>query len=141
MLALHLLLSCVCQSVCLSVTSRYCIAMTGRTEIVLACEKASFHLSHIVWNISNIVPNSGLKKVTTASPLCCQQTSSTVELVDNTYEYDERRIVAAHYTSVNCNMCACYLPHPFSAGPGGLANTVCCACPRRIRPNQAPKHP
>ena len=60
MLALHLLSLCVCLSDCLSVTSWYCIAMTGRTEIVLACGKASFHLSHIVWNIWNNVSDDRL---------------------------------------------------------------------------------
>jgi len=41
------------------------------------------------------------EKFAAASQLCCQQNSSTFELVDNTY--DDRRMVAAQYTSVNCN--------------------------------------
>ena len=37
----------VCPSVCLSVTSQYCIETTGRIDLVLGME-ASFHLSHTV---------------------------------------------------------------------------------------------
>jgi len=37
----------VCLSVCLSVTSRYCIETTGRIEHLFGM-RASFHLSHTV---------------------------------------------------------------------------------------------
>jgi len=41
------MLSSVCLSVRLSVTSRYCIETTGRIELVFATD-ASFYLSHVV---------------------------------------------------------------------------------------------
>ena len=37
----------VCMSVCLSVTSRYCIETTGRIELVFGMQ-ASFYLSYTV---------------------------------------------------------------------------------------------
>ena len=89
--------SLVCPSVCLSirlfVTSRYCIETNGRSELVFDTD-AFFHcaIRNFGWleklmhlTLEHIVPNAGLgENFATANRSCCQQNSSTIELVDDT---------------------------------------------------------
>ena len=87
----------VCLSVRLSVlTSRYCIETTGRIEPVFGIE-AFFTYPALCYNEIRVSPkirvlSSGtlpqtldLKKFATTSQSRCQQNSSTIEPVDDTY--------------------------------------------------------
>ena len=103
------------QSLCvhLSITSEYCIETTGPIKLVFAID-ASFHLSHTeIWVSAKIMvlPSGNLSKTldlenfATASRSRCQQnspsSSSTVELVDNTYTtIDESWLFTASRSTV-----------------------------------------
>ena len=112
-LAQHLLSSCVCTSFCLSrvgiVSKRLdessCIlAWRFPSPYPTPCyKKSNLGISKIrALYVRNFVPSSGLKNFVAAkSRSCCQQNSSTVELVDDTY--DGRHVVAVYYTSANCS--------------------------------------
>jgi len=53
-----------------------------------------------LWNFS---PNSGFRKFCHDGRWCCQQNSSTVELVDHTYDGRGWTYIV-YYTSVDCNL-------------------------------------
>jgi len=59
-------------------------------------------------SLTNFVPNLDLGNFDTASRWRCEQNTSTVEMVDETY--DRKRIVAVYCTSVNCNPITQLLP-------------------------------
>ena len=97
MLARYLLLTCVRPSVCLSVTSPYSIDTTGRIELVFNME-AFLHLSYNVLKKIQVAPEIRVRSCelfpqtldsenfATASRSYCQQnSSSTVEPVDDPY--------------------------------------------------------
>ena len=78
---------CVCPSIRLSATSRYCIETTGRIELLFG-KKASFILSHAlcykdIWvsinsgtSLLNFISNSGLGKFR-----CCKSIALSTKLV------------------------------------------------------------
>jgi len=104
----------------LSVTSRCSTEMDGRIQLVLACRLLSTYPTlccketHVSAKIT-VVPSGtlshtlDLEKLATTSRPCCQQNSSTVEFVDDTYV--GRRVVAVYCKLVNCNPLS---PHPRS---------------------------
>ena len=98
----------VCSSVCLSVTSRYCIIvskrlygsnwfLSWRLSITYAiqkrcCKKIRVSLKVRLLISGTVSQTLDLENFATASRSRCQQNSSTVQLVDDTY--DARRVVA-----------------------------------------------
>jgi len=122
MLARHLLSSCVCLDICLSVTSRYCIKTTGRIELSFSMEASSHLIAHCVirrfeyfrkQGYFPLIPLKLCSKLWTwkISPRqvdrVVNESSSTVELVDDTY--DGRSVVAIYYTSINRNPLTPYI--------------------------------
>jgi len=115
MLARYLLSSCVRPSP--SVTSRYCIETTGRIELVFSIEASFPHRTLCgkeIWvspkvralTFRTLSQTLDFKNFATAIRSHCQENSSSssmVELVDDTYVYDNRQVVAVYYKSVNCN--------------------------------------
>jgi len=114
MLARHMSWPCVrLQCVC---HNRNAIETAQRIQLGFGTG-ASFNISHnVLWGNSSIskirVLPSGtlpqtlhLENFATASRSCCQQNSSTVELVDHTYERSTRRCWThvVYYTSVDRN--------------------------------------
>jgi len=122
----------VCLSASLSVKSKYCIETTGRTEIFFDI-KASFHTlcynrvppKPRVFLSGTLSQTLDSENFAAAIRSCCQQNSSTVELVDNTY--DDRRIAAAHYMSVNCKPLTPLPQHLLQTWISRLANPLKCA--------------
>jgi len=102
-----------CVSICLSVPlRRYFIQTTGQIELVLRggfrpsilhCVLMKFdYLQKIRALPSETLSQTlDLENFATTSRSCCQQNSSTVELVD--HSHDGRLIVAVYYTSVDRN--------------------------------------
>ena len=104
MVARYMLSTCVR----LSVTSRYCIDMTGRIELVFLAQRLFPPIPNCVirkfesksTSFGNFAPNSGLRKF-------CKSIALSTKLVDGRacrrHLYDNRRVVASYYTSVRCN--------------------------------------
>ena len=98
----------VCSSVCLSVTSRYCIIvskrlygsnwfLSWRLSITYAIQKRRCKKIRVSLKVGLLISGTvsqtlDLENFATASRSRCQKNSSTVQLVDDTY--DARRVVA-----------------------------------------------
>jgi len=79
---------CLCLSVCLSVTSQSCIETDERIEQFLTWELPSTYpilrYKQILVFSKTLSQDVNLQNFATASRSCCQQSSSTIELVDYT---------------------------------------------------------
>jgi len=122
---------------CTNIKTTYKILRLAGIELVTSCLLTFFNCHDIV-TVNRPSFDNAQSRVTAFRPISVAARSWSD---DNTNYENNRAGIAVILNAGRSGLSAGSLPHTFLCRPAGLASSVCCACPYRIRPSQFPIAP